>query len=50
MDDGAPAAASPDQPSRSALPTTTIDDSDMASAAISGVTWPRIATGTAIAL
>jgi len=34
----------------SALPITMIDDPDIASAAISGVTRPMIASGTAIAL
>jgi len=35
---------------RSALATTNSDDPDIAAAAINGVTWPRIASGTAIAL
>jgi len=35
---------------RRALATTTMEDSDMASAAINGVTWPPIAIGSATAL
>ena len=35
---------------RMALAMTATDEPDMAMAAISGVTWPRMATGTAIAL
>ena len=40
----------PDFPSLSAFAITRIEDSDMASAAISGVTYPRIAMGTTTAL
>lgn len=36
--------------SRNALATTINDDSDMATTAISGVTWPSTATGTAMRL
>ena len=36
--------------SRSALAITNTDDSDMATAATSGVTWPSTATGTATVL
>ena len=35
---------------RSAFATTTSDDIDIEIAATNGVTWPRIATGTATAL
>src|SRR3569623_1593398 len=37
-------------PRRSAFRITMIDELDMATAAISGVTWPRIASGTAARL
>src|SRR5262249_34258068 len=35
---------------RNALATTMTEDSDIATAAINGVTWPRTATGIAIKL
>ncbi len=38
------------RPTRSALPTTAIDEPDMAIAATSGVTWPAMASGTVTAL
>lgn len=38
------------RPARRALSTTTIDELDMARAAISGVTRPRMASGTAARL
>lgn len=38
------------RPKRRALPMTIIEEPDIAIAAISGVTYPRIAIGTAIAL
>jgi hypothetical protein len=39
-----------DGPARKALAITSIDEMDIAAAAISGVTWPAIASGAAIAL
>jgi hypothetical protein len=42
--------ARPTPRSRSALATTIMDEDDIATAAISGVTKPSIAIGTAIAL
>ena len=43
-------ASGPDPCSRSAFAMTSSDEADIAIAAINGVTWPRMAIGTATAL